>query len=69
MSLKAIESLFSAQKTTYVIQAVPKKCPGHIWYVNDNLIYAHLYRLPHVGFATLFFIDFKFTWGKRYKCV
>ena len=26
-----------------------KKCPGHIWYVNDNLIYADLHRLPHVN--------------------
>jgi len=34
------------------IQGVPKKCPAHIWYVNDNSIYAH--RLPHVGFATYF---------------
>ena len=31
------------------IQGVPKKCPGHIWYFNDNLIYAHLHRLPHVN--------------------
>ena len=29
-----------------------KKCPCHILYGNDNLIYAHLHRLPHVGFAT-----------------
>ena len=28
-----------------------KKCPGHTWYFNDNLIYAHLHH-PHVGFAT-----------------
>ena len=26
----------------------PKICPIHIWYVNDNLIYAHLHRLPHL---------------------
>ena len=31
------------------IQGVPKKCRGHIFYVNDKLIYAHLHRLPHVG--------------------
>ena len=30
-------------------------CPGHIWYVNVNLIYADLHRLPHVGFATFFY--------------
>ena len=43
-------------KPYILIQGVPKKCPGHIWYVNDNLIYAHLHRLPHVGFATFFLL-------------
>ena len=37
------------------IQGVPKECPGHIWCVNDNLIHAHIYRLPQVGFATFFY--------------
>jgi len=26
--------------------------------VNDNLIYAHLHRLPHVGFATFYILVF-----------
>ena len=47
-----------------LIQGVPKKCPCHILYVNDNLLYAHLHRLHHLRFATFFFIGFKFTWGK-----
>ena len=38
------------------LQGVPKKCPGHICYFNDNLIYAHLHRLPHVRFATFFLL-------------
>ena len=33
----------------------PKKYPSYIWYVNDNLIYATLHRLPDVGFATFFY--------------
>ena len=44
------------------IQGVSKKYPAHIFYVNDNLIYAHLQRLPHVGFATFFLFGFKFMW-------
>ena len=36
------------------IVAYTKKCPGHTWNVNDNLIYAlHCnYIVPQVGFAT-----------------
>ena len=52
----------------FAIQGVSKKYSSHIWYVNDNFIYARLHRLPHVGFAT-FFYGFNFTWGKRCKCV
>ena len=33
-----------------------KKCADQIWYVNDNLIYAHLHRLSQVGFATFFLL-------------
>ena len=28
---------------------VSEKMSRHTWYVNDNSIYAHLHRLPHVG--------------------
>ena len=46
---------FPKPKTRKFIQGVPKICPGHIWCVNDNLNYAHLHRLPQVGFATFFY--------------
>ena len=40
-------------KTKYT--GCPKKiCRGYIWYVNDNLIYTHLHRLPYVGFVLFF---------------
>ena len=38
-----------------IIQDVSKKCPGNIWYVNDNLIYAHVHRLPHVEICYTFY--------------
>ena len=51
-----------------VIQGVPKKCPGHIWYFNDNLIYAHLHRLPPRIFKTNIKNVANPRWGKRCKC-
>jgi len=36
-----------------------KMGPLHIWHVNENIIYANLNRVPHVGFA-FFFIGCKF---------
>ena len=45
-----------------VPKAVPKKCPGRIWYVNDKLIYAHLHRLPHAVFATFVLLVLNLRW-------
>ena len=44
---------------THYVQGVPK-CPGHIWYVNDNLVYLH--RLPHVRFPTFFTLVLNLRW-------
>ena len=44
-----------------ITQVVPKNVPAIILYVSDNLINAHLHRLPHRIPLQHFFIGFKFT--------
>ena len=54
--------------TIYLIYTgCPKKCPSHIYYVNDTLSYAHLHRLPHVNLKQIKTFTNP-TWGKPCKC-